>query len=250
MTLLATEFLKLRTQLAMRMLLLGALGLTLLGLTLAIVSTQLGGFPQLALSTEIGQRSLLNLGSGTILITIFAAVGITSEYRHRTITSTFLATPVRYKVLLAKAVMYIMVAVAYGIVIALITTAAVLVLLSIENVPLVVSTDRIVLDYVRDLGGLALHALFGFGVGALLTNQIAAIVVVFAEPLVAGLVMVALPKWGRFFPSQAGAAFAAEQRAFFAQDFLSGAQGGLLFLAWGVVIVVAATVLTERRDVS
>lgn len=249
MSLIATEFLKLRTQLAMRMLLLGALGLTLLGLTLAIVSTQMGSFP-LPIGSEMSQRGLLNLGSGTTLIAVFAAVGITSEYRHRTITSTFLATPARYKVLLSKAVLYAMVAVVYGILIALITTAAVLVLLSIEGYPVMVSTERIVLDYVRELGGLVLHALFGFGVGALLTNQIAAIVVVLVEPLVSGIVMAVLPKWGRFFPSQAAAAFNAEQRDFFSQDFLGGATGGLVFLGWCGLIVGAAIVLTQRRDVS
>ena len=43
-------------------------------------------------------------GAGTLLAAVLGAVGITGEYRHRTATPTFLAAPVRHRVMAAVGV--------------------------------------------------------------------------------------------------------------------------------------------------
>ena len=249
MGLVATEFLKLRTQRSMRILLLISLVLTVAGFILFALGVRSATVPELSLGTEIIQRQLLGTGAGATLIIIFSVVGITTEYRHQTITWSFLATPERYKVLLAKLVTYALVAVAYGIVLAGIVTGAVMILLQIENVALVVPWSTIFTDYLRDFLSLAVAAGFGFAVGAIIVNQVVAIVIVFLEPIVSGLALGLFPKIGRFFPSQAGAAFLADQQ--FPQDgFLSPTMGGLVIAGWLVVLVGVAIYLTQRRDIT
>lgn len=248
MDLVATEFLKLRTQRAMQILLLVSLLLTVGGFVLFAFGLRSQTMAELALGTDVIQRQLLGTGAGATLIIIFAVVGITSEYRHDTITWSFLGTPERYKVLLAKLVTYALVAVAYGIIVACLVTAGVLVLLQIENLPLVVPWSRIVTDYLRDFLSLAISAGFGFAIGAIVVNQVVAIVVVLLEPAVSALALGLFPKIGRFLPSQAGAAFLADQR--FPQDgFLSPGMGGLVIAAWFVALMAVAIYLTRRRDI-
>lgn len=249
MRLVATEFLKLRTQRAMRMLLLVSLLLTVGGFVLLAFGVTQGTIPEIGIGTELVQRQLLGTGGGGTLIIIFAVVGITSEYRHNTITWSFLGTPERYKVLLAKLVTYAIVAVVFGIVLAIIVTIGVQIVLALEGVPFVVPWSTVVTDYLRDFLNLAVSAGFGFAIGAIVVNQVVSIVIVLLEPIVSGLTMGLLPKLGRFLPSQAGAAFLGD-RTFPQDGFLSPAMGGVVIAAWLLILLGAAVSLTQRRDVT
>ena len=250
MKLIAIELFKLRTQRAMLFLLLAALAVTLMGFFSIWVVLQTGEASRvLDLRLESTQRQLLGTGGGSILLVVFAVVGITGEYRHRTISSTFLATPNRYPVLLAKLVAYVIVAVLYGVLVACISTAGVLALLSVENVELVVSGRDILLDYGRDLIALGLFAGFGLGVGAIVTNQIAGIVIVLVEPIVSSIMGAVIPSIGKFLPSSAAQAFQSVQDVFFVETLSSG-NGGLVFLGWVATLLAAAVYLTQQRDIT
>lgn len=249
MRLVALELFKLRTQRAMLILLLAAVLLSLFGFVVLAIVIRLNAAEGVHLATETMQRQLLGTGGGTTLILVFAVVGITGEYRHRTISSTFLATPERHQVLIAKLVAYMIVAMLYGVIVACIATAGVLALLSIENVPLIVPWDEIFKDYGRDLIALALYAGFGFGIGAVVANQIAGIVIVLVEPVVSSIVGALVPTVGRFLPSQAAGAFQSEQEFFFS-EMLSRGAGGLVFLGWAACLVATAAYMTHQRDIT
>jgi hypothetical protein len=254
MRLIALELFKLRTQRAMTVILLFAFLFSALSFIAGAISLNSGVIPGFGLSDAIAQRQLLSAGGGTTLILVFAVMGITGEYRHRTITSTFLGTPERHRVLLAKLFAYMIVAVAFGAVVACIVTGATLAFLSVQDVTLAVGWGQIFTDYLWELAGMALYAGFGLGIGGVIANQVAAIVLVLVEPIGSSILTGLLPKVGRYTPNQAAAAFGREidggVLGGIAEGMLSRATGGLLFLGYVVLFLALAIFITRKRDIT
>jgi ABC-2 type transport system permease protein len=180
--LLYAEALKVRT--APRTLIGLALGLVALAV-LGAGSTASSGPSDIPQGDAIVTWDVLSVATtGVIFALILGILIVTWEYRHGTITQTFLATPRRERVLGAK----FLVALAAGVVLAALCVVVVLVTatfwispdLSREHWELI---GRIVL-------ASALWGLLGAGLGALLQSQMGAIVLAFvwflvAEPLIA-----------------------------------------------------------------
>jgi ABC-2 type transport system permease protein len=180
--LLYAEALKVRT--APRTLIGLALGLVALAV-LGAGSTASSGPSDIPQGDAIVTWDVLSVATtGVIFALILGILIVTWEYRHGTITQTFLATPRRERVLGAK----FLVALAAGVVLAALCVVVVLVTatfwispdLSREQWELI---GRIVL-------ASALWGLLGAGLGALLQSQVGAIVLAFvwflvAEPLIA-----------------------------------------------------------------
>jgi ABC-2 type transport system permease protein len=127
----------------------------------------------------LGQHSFVQaLGAPASVITLIAlllgVLGMAGEYRHHTVTTTFLATPRRGRVVVAKLV-------AHGLVGALMGLGA-LAAAGLVAVPWLASSDVTVdvdRDAVRVVVGMvvapALYAALGVSVGALVRNQTTAI---------------------------------------------------------------------------
>jgi ABC-2 type transport system permease protein len=130
----------------------------------------------------LGPNSFVQaLGAPASVITLIAlllgVLGMAGEYRHHTVTTTFLATPRRGRVVLAKLV-------AHGLVGALMGLAA-MAAAALVAVPWLVSSDvalDVDGDVVRVATGMvvapALYAALGVTVGALVRNQTTAIAIV------------------------------------------------------------------------
>lgn len=191
-------------------------------------------------------------GGASVFVLILAIIGMTGEYRHMTITSTLLATPRRGRVLLGKSVTYALL----GAAVAVINVAAVLVMTMIA----LLGRDHAAIE-ARMVGsilvgvtlGLALYAVVGISVGALLKNQVAAIViaiiwVLLVEPLV-GLFIEGSSKW---LPGGAlnAAMSVTTQADLSTTDLLPAWGGGALLLAYAVVFAAIASVTTVRRDIT
>jgi len=252
--LVALELFKLRTQRAMTVILLFAFLLSALSFVATAISLNSGVIPGFDLTSEVAQRQLLSAGGGTTLILVFAVMGITGEYRHRTITSTFLGTPERHRVLIAKLFAYMIVAVAYGTVVACIATGATLAFLSVQDVTMVVGWDKILLDYVRELAVMSLYAGFGLGVGAIIANQVAAMALVLLEPIGSSVLTGLLPEVGRWTPTQVATAFGMESDAAvfggFSQEILAPGAAGFFFLGYVVLFLALAIFVTRKRDIT
>ena len=121
------------------------------------------------------------LGGPTSVVTFLALLlgilGAAGEYRHATITTTFLATPRRSHVIVAKLGAYAIT----GALMALLSLAA----SAVVALPWLASSDvgvRFDADAVRMgvglIGSTVLHAALGVAAGALIRNQTAAITVV------------------------------------------------------------------------
>jgi ABC-2 type transport system permease protein len=186
--------------------------------------------------------------TSSIFILILAIVGITGEWRHRTITSSLLAAPDRVRFLIAKTVAFAVAGAALSIAIAVAIAVLGLTILSARGLPTPGAGDLLELA-ARNAAVAALLGAFGVGVGALVRNQPVAIVGVFVlalivEPLLIGLV----PSVGRFGPIIAlpnGIVGVGEE-----EDFFSALPAVALMLAWIGVLFAAGAALLRRRDLN
>jgi ABC-2 type transport system permease protein len=164
----------------------GMVGLVILGAaaTASGVDESSSGVDSSSLSEENNLWDVLGVGATAVIFTLVLGILIvTWEYRHGTITQTFLATPRRERALAAKYV----VALGVGAVLALISVFAVL-----ATATFWISVDLTGGQWEmigRIVFGAALWGVLGVGLGALLQSQVGAIVAAFvwfliAEPLI------------------------------------------------------------------
>jgi ABC-2 type transport system permease protein len=182
------------------------------------------------------------------LMLILGIIGMTQEYRHRTATPTFLTTPRRARVVLAKLIAYALAAVPMAIVVVAVNVLVVTVYAGARG-----ATPSLSGDNLRILGtaGLALviYAVMGVGVGALLRNQVGAIVgalvyLFVVEGLIGSFrVLAGVHKW---LP---GGALQALTESGQGAEVLTSWQGGLLLLGYGLLAALLGTLLAVRRDV-
>ena len=147
---------------------------------------------------------------GYLLTLVIGIMQIGSEYRHKTITSTFLGTPKRAKVMGAKVIALLGIGAIYGLISlvgSVIAGAIVLNARGFEPFP----SGEVYRTLALSLLVLGLWALIGLGAGILIPNQVAALLISvgvawIVEPL-AGFGL-SFWDWGRdhiahYLPSQA-----------------------------------------------
>lgn len=186
---------------------------------------------------------------GTHLATVFmftlGALLSTNEYRHGTANSTFVVTPKRERVVLAK----LAVGLAVGIVGALLYIAvnAGLGLSILSSRGIDVDSDVAVNGYVGVGVGLVLGCLFGVGLGALLRNQVLTIIVGLVLFLLAGTAALFIGNdVGQFFPGEALLALQNTPGV----DLLSQTDGGFVLAGYCVVLGIAGAVFTREREIA
>jgi hypothetical protein len=242
-TALRAELLKLRTTRTFVALAAAALGLSLLLTVLIALLTE----PTRATVVE----DVFANDVSSLFIVVLAVVGITGEWRHRTITSSLLAAPDRARFLAAKALAYAAAGVALSLAVSVAVAVAGYLVLSARDLPTPDVAD--VADLLwRNLLLAGLLAAFGVGVGALVRNQAAAIVgllvaLLVVEPLVLGLA----PEVGRFGPLVgAPTGLTGAEAGFDDVDFLPAGVALLVMLGWIAATVGAGIALLRRRDVT
>jgi hypothetical protein len=185
-----------------------------------------------------------------LFILLLGVMGIAGEWRHRTITSSVLAAPDRLKLLAAKVISY---AVA-GAVLSLIVTVTIMVvgtiILSMRDLPTLGAGP--LLDVLwRNLVGAAYLGAIGVCIGALLRNQVAALigvllVALIVEPALLGLVS----DVGRFAPLQGAPAGLLGMSRDADSDLLEPAVAGLVMLGWVIGLFAVAAALLRARDLT
>lgn len=113
--------------------------------------------------------------ASTLFIMILAIVGITGEWRHRTITSSLLAAPDRIRFLAAKVLAFAAAGAVLSLSISIVVAIAGYAILGFRDQPTPPFGDVLEL-FVRNAGVAALLGAFGVGVGSLIRNQPTAIV--------------------------------------------------------------------------
>ncbi|GAC1368304.1 MAG: hypothetical protein NVSMB32_13370 [Actinomycetota bacterium] len=202
------------------------------------------------LDSPAGIRNVLSAGSAAeVLILVLGILAVTGEYRHGTITQTFLTTPRRGRAVMAKLVAYLF----FGLGLGLLNTAVNLAiglpwLSSLRLQTAVISGDSgVVLGTV--LISSAFYGLLGVGVGALIRNQGLAVVVSLAWLFVVeGILITLLPSVGKWTPG--GAAAALHRNLASSAHFLPAWGGGLLLAGYALAFALVGTRLAISRDVT
>lgn len=216
-------------------------------------------------ATLVRQTYTGGIQLGYLLALVIGVLSIGQEFRHKTASGTFLAAPRRSRVVAAKVISLIIIGAVNGVAHLLGAVLGGGALLAANGVPLFPDPPGLVRTLALALLVLGLWALIGLGIGVLIPNQIAALLVAIAvawivEPLLGfGLTFLdGGEAVARFFPSQATTAtldtFGGMDPAAAEQMGSSGNQlawwaGALVLLTYAAVMTAIGTWLTRRRDI-
>jgi ABC-2 type transport system permease protein len=198
------------------------------------------------LTTE-DQRELLSVGSFAGVFSALAGIMlVTSEYRYGTIRPTFLFSPRRPRVLAAKLAAGLLAGVLFGIVGAALGFGIGYACLAGRGIDYALSGGQTTLLLLGTVGGCALWGAIGVALGAIVRNQVGAVIALLAWGFVAENILFGLvPSVGRFGPVHAGDGFLGQTT----DHLLHAAPGGLVLAAWAALLAPAGVALVLRRDV-
>ena len=194
------------------------------------------------------QLAFATAANVVVLFIILGIIGMTQEYRHRTATPTFLTTPRRGRVVIAKLIAYALAAVPLALVVLAVNVAVVYIHAGARGAAPALDGDNL---RVLASSGLALviYAVIGVGVGALLRNQVGAIVGALVYLFVIEPIIRQIPATAPAYKWMPGGGLEALTATFQGPDLLEPWQGDLLLLGYGLVAAVLGTFLAVRRDV-
>jgi ABC-2 type transport system permease protein len=240
-SLVSAEFLKLRTT------------RTAYGFLAAIVLLTLGVVAANSANVDLRtkddlEEALSGAGIAAALLLVLGIVATTGEHRHGTITSTLLASPDRRRLVGAKTIAYLLTGALLGVAAVLATFAVAVPWLAARDAPLDLLDAG---DYLGLFGeGVAVSALsgaIGVGIGAIVRNQVAAVVGTLIY------LFVLEPVIGVISSDVAAYTIGGSQSALTAapvEDALDPLAAGLVLAAWALALGLAGAELEERRDVT
>jgi ABC-2 type transport system permease protein len=239
--LLRAELLKLRTTRTFAALVGSALALSLLlvGLTTLIADDLDKG----------DVHDLFTADFTSLFILLLGVMGMAGEWRHRTITSSVLAAPDRTRLLAAKTLSYALAGALLSLIVTVTIMAVGTLILSIRNQPTIGFGDLADVLW-RNLTVSALLGALGVCIGALVRNQVVAIIglLVFTfllEPTLANLV----PSVGKFGPTS-GAPSSIAGNGGHGDEMLAPGIGVLVMLGWIGLGFTAGAALLRGRDLT
>ncbi len=247
------ELLKLRSTRTALGLFVAVLVATLLPLVLIIALT-----PKDWLESD-GVSAFLSTASALVplVLLVFGILGMTNEYRHGTITYSYLVTPRRWQVMVTKLAVYAVV----GMATMLLAVALVYVVIgvggAVRGVDIDATGGATGGDYARQIVVAGLITAFGVALGALVRAQIVTVAATLIWALfVENLIAVLKPAVGTWLPFSVFNQVSAAQYSMevddtpFATTGLSGPQAFLVSVAYIAIVSVAAVFISLRRDVS
>ncbi|MFE3460997.1 ABC transporter permease [Nocardiopsis aegyptia] len=232
--------------------LLVVLGWTGLGLSLSIGMAGVEGQPGLA-SPEFQQTAWPYSGGATTFTMIVGVLIVTNEYRHRTFNNTFLVSPNRTRVVMAKLATGVIAGLMYGTAALVLTAAAVVPAVLGAGGEFSPTANEIPRMSLGILVALTVYVLLGVGLGALLRNQVAAILVAIAWTFLLETVLTSVPALqdvGQWTPGGATSALydTGMDYGFGAAELLPFGVAAAVLAGYAAVCVALALVTTVRRD--
>jgi ABC-2 type transport system permease protein len=243
--LLRAELIKLRTTRTFYALAGVAIGISLL---ITILSASIGDPTKASVLDDV-----FSSDTSSLFIMILAIVGISGEWRHRTITSSLLAAPARTRFLAAKTLAFAAAGALLSLLISISVSIVGFAILEARDLPTPELGDLLEL-IGRSAGAAALLGALGVGIGSLVRNQPVAIVgiliaVFVIDPLLGHLA----PGVERFSPT--GALPSAIQGTTSGDsgmpdvDFLAAVPAIGVMLVWIGALFGAGAALLRARDV-
>lgn len=204
----------------------------------------------------------LAIGFSQLVIVVLGALVITGEYGTGMIRTTFTVAPRRVSAILGKALVFGVVTAIVGGISILLTALLSAPILSANGSPVDFGDGKYWVALLGAAGYLALVGLFAFALGTIIRNSAggiaAALGVVLVLPTILAIIAAltqstVLTNIRAFLPSEAGArmyAYATDTTTTLSDTIVFQPwEGGLILLAWVVVLFIVATVVVKRRDV-
>ncbi|MGO9823149.1 MAG: hypothetical protein ACLPTJ_21170 [Solirubrobacteraceae bacterium] len=244
--LLSSELLKLRTTRTFDALIGGAVALILI---IAVLAAALGTFK----NTGTPGRDLLAVaGLAPLFALVIGVMGITTEFRHGTITPSLLVEPVRARFVAAKLLAQLLAGLVLGLFCYGVCAGIFAGILSSRGIATGMSTSDWIGAVIGGAVGTMLYAAFGLGVGALVRNQAVALVAVLAWVFVIENLLGIIPggfgdgikKYGLSGVGHSLARTASQSTR------IGQLPAGLLLLGYALVLVIAGTIAVRNSDVS
>lgn len=245
--LIGAEVLKLRTTRTFYGLTLGALGLIVLITAIAAIAGDFKNEHQPGVD-------LLGIGGVTQLFTlVLGLLAVSTEFRHGTITPSLLVTPDRARLVVAKLVAHLGAGLVIGVLGFVVCAVLTLGILGARDVDTGTDGAKVVEIVAGGSVAAALFAALGVGIGALVRNQVGAIVgslayMFVAEPLLGIVPGIddAVAKFGLSGVSDALTAATTDP----GDDVLHQLPAGLVFSGYALAFVAAGIFVMRRRDVA
>ena len=196
------------------------------------------------------------LGIATLAQTFALILGIlavSTEFRHGTITPSLLVVPSRARLVAAKLVAHVLAGLLLGIAAFALTVVLMAVVFAIRGIDSGLGAGGVPETVIGGIAACGLYAALGVGLGALVRNQVGAVVgalgwVFVVEPLI-GIVPGIADEVGRYGLNGVTEGLGATSFDG-TSDLLGQVPAGLLLTAYAAVFVVLGALVLRRRDVS
>lgn len=247
--LIRAEFLKLRTTQVWFWLLLATLAVSVL-----LVVAQIA--PSGGVRTEADVPGLFtSSGNSYIVVFVLGVLGVTTEFRYQTITPTLLQTPSRWAVVTAKMITYAILGALYALAAIIVQIVVAVPWLKSKNVDVHFGNGAVQHAIFGVFGVVALFGIVGLGIGALLKNQVVAVVVGIIFLLIIEPLLTIIPIVKHVFPYTPGGASAAifvtdSDRTINGFSLLSTGGGVIVLLLWAFVPAILGASVTMNRDIT
>ncbi|NLE22559.1 MAG: ABC transporter permease subunit [Actinobacteria bacterium] len=247
------ELLKLRSTRTALGLFIVILVVTLVPLVALIVT-----LPKDWLETD-GVSGFLNTASALVplVLLVFGILGMTNEYRHGTITYSYLVTPRRWQVMVVKLAVYALVGILTMLVAVVLVYLVILLGGAVRGVEIDATGGSTLGDFARSIIVAGLITTFGVGLGALFRAQVITVAGALIWALAAeSIIAVVKPAVGKWLPfvvfNQVSAAQISDDPAALGNmaEQLSRPEAFVVSLVYIAVVAVAAVFISLRRDVT
>ncbi len=230
------------------------LGLFAAMLGLVAFTVLLHAFGLAAQNVGSSSDQLMVFGRGEFLGALFAALlgalSITTEIRNGTIRPTFLVSPRRGRVVAAKVWVSMMIGAGFGLAASSLAAGIGTVALELRGIDVQLGGSDYALLLAGGAAAAALWAAIGVGLGAVVRNQVPALVGIvvwflFVENLLVGD-LAGVGDVGRLLPAAAGKAISGQNP----ETLLAPAVALALLALYAAVTAVAGARAASRRDVA
>jgi ABC-2 type transport system permease protein len=184
---------------------------------------------------------------------VLGILAVTSEFRHGTITPTLLTVPSRTRLVGAKLIVHLGAGLLFGLVTVVLVLALSAAIFSVRGIENSIGGGELIEVGLGNTLAIALYAALGVGIGAVVRNQVGAIIGALAWIFVIESLLTIIPgfedtvtKFG--LGGVAGGLSGSDEMT--DGELLAQVPAGLLLCAYVAVFVIVGTVLLKRRDIS
>jgi ABC-2 type transport system permease protein len=187
---------------------------------------------------------------GALFAGLVGAMSITAEIRHGTIRPTLLVTPRRGRIIGAKVAASVLIGIGFGLLATALAAIAGSTVLAARGMEIELGGGDYVLLIAGGAAASALWAAIGVGIGAIVRNQVPALIgictwLLFIEGVLATDLLPAIGDVTRFMPGLAAAAVSGQDP----DTLLAPALGAVLLTVYAAASTLAGWLATTRRDV-